>query len=259
MQPLLDLLTGGSDEVSLDRAALEVARIEHPNLDIAPFIAILDFYAAELSERLAGRAGGSGYVEAANQYLFAELGFKGNSANYYDPGNSCLNDVLTARTGIPITLAVVYLEVGRRLAQPVYGIGLPGHFLVQYRSAGFAAFIDVFHQGRLLTEEECFDLARQSTGAPLRRSAHAGARRQSRDRDSYASKFAGRVYAARRLWQGFTDAEPVGGGESAAGRRIQAARHGAPANGQSGRRAQRSGSLPAFGTRGRRPGGNREA
>jgi regulator of sirC expression with transglutaminase-like and TPR domain len=168
MQPLLDLLTGGSDEVTLDRAALEVARIEHHNLDIAPFIAILDSYAVELSERLAGRAGGSGYVEAANQYLFAELGFKGNSANYYDPGNSCLNDVLTARTGIPITLAVVYLEVGRRLAQPVYGIGLPGHFLVQYRSAGFAAFIDVFHQGRLLTEEECFDLARQSTGAPLR-------------------------------------------------------------------------------------------
>jgi regulator of sirC expression with transglutaminase-like and TPR domain len=167
MQPLLDLLTGRSEALNLDRAALELARIEHPGLDIEPFIGILDSYAVELSERLAGRLGGSDYVEAANRYLFGELGFTGNAENYYDPRNSCLNEVLTARTGIPIALAVVYLEIGRRLAQPVYGIGLPGHFLVQYRSAEFSAFIDVFHGGRLLTMAECFEMARLSTGAQL--------------------------------------------------------------------------------------------
>jgi regulator of sirC expression with transglutaminase-like and TPR domain len=167
MQPLLDLLTGRSEEPGLDRAALELARIEYPSLDIEPFIGILDSYAVELSERLAGRSGGSEYVDAANQFLFGELGFTGNADNYYDPRNSCLNEVLTARTGIPITLAVVYLEVGRRLAQPVYGIGLPGHFLVQYKDVGFAAYIDVFHGGRLLTTGECFELARQSAGVPL--------------------------------------------------------------------------------------------
>jgi regulator of sirC expression with transglutaminase-like and TPR domain len=167
MQPLLDLLTGRSAEHALDRAALELARIEYPSLDIEPFIGILDSYAVELSERLAGRSGGSDYVEVANQYLFGELGFTGNAAHYYDPRNSCLNDVLTARTGIPITLAVVYLEIGRRLARPVYGIGLPGHFLVQYRDADFAAYIDVFHGGRVLTTAECFELARQSAGIPL--------------------------------------------------------------------------------------------
>jgi regulator of sirC expression with transglutaminase-like and TPR domain len=167
MQPLMDLLTGRSEGPSLDRAALEIAHIEHPALDIEPFIGILDSYAVELSERLAGRSGGSEYVEAANQYLFGELGFTGNAAEYYDPRNSCLNEVLTARTGIPITLAVVYLEIGRRLAQPVYGIGLPGHFLVQYRDARFTAFIDVFDGGRLLTTAECFDLARQTAGVPL--------------------------------------------------------------------------------------------
>ena len=167
MQHLLDLLTGRGEEAGLDRAALEIARIEYPGLDIEPFIEILDSHAAELSERLAGRSGGPAYVAAANQYLFEELGFAGNTAHYYDPRNSCLNEVLTARTGIPITLAVVYLEIGRRLAQPVYGIGLPGHFLVQYRDAKYAAFIDVFHGGRLLAAEECFELARQTTGAPL--------------------------------------------------------------------------------------------
>jgi len=167
MQPLLDLLAGRSEEPSLDRAALALARIEYPGLDIEPFIGILDSYAVELSERLAGRCHGSDYIEAANQYLFGELGFTGNAAHYYDPRNSCLNDVLIARTGIPITLAVVYLEIGRRLAQPVYGIGLPGHFLVQYRDADFAAYIDVFHGGKLLTTPECFDLARQAAGVPL--------------------------------------------------------------------------------------------
>jgi regulator of sirC expression with transglutaminase-like and TPR domain len=168
MQRLLDLLTGRSEEPGLDRAALELARIEYPSLDPEPFVGILDSYARELSARLAGRAGGSGYVEVANQYLFDELGFTGNAGNYYDPRNSCLNEVLTARTGIPITLAVVYLEIGRRLAQPLYGIGLPGHFLVEYRDANFAAFIDVFHGGKLLTTAECFDLAREAAGVPLR-------------------------------------------------------------------------------------------
>lgn len=167
MQPLLDLLAARSEEPALDRAALELARIEYPSLAIEPFIGILDSYAVELSERLAGRSSGSDYVEVANQYLFGELGFTGNAANYYDPRNSCLNEVLTARTGIPISLAVVYLEIGRRLAQPVYGIGLPGHFLVQYRDADFAAFIDVFHGGQLLTIAECFDLARRSAGVQL--------------------------------------------------------------------------------------------
>jgi regulator of sirC expression with transglutaminase-like and TPR domain len=167
MQPLLDVLTGRSDEPGLDRVALEIARIEYPGLEIEPFVAILDSHAVELADRLAGRSGGPDYVEVANRYLFEELGFTGNATDYYDPRNSCLNEVLTARTGIPIALAVVYLEIGRRLAQPVYGIGLPGHFLVQYRDAEFSTFVDVFHGGRLLTPAECFDLARQSTGTPL--------------------------------------------------------------------------------------------
>src|SRR5579871_6903202 len=108
MRPLLDLLTGVSDELELDRAALELARIEYPGVDMEPFLGILDSYAVELSERLGSVFTGPGYVEAAHQYLFRELGFTGNRDNYYDPRNSCLNEVLTARTGIPIALAVLY-------------------------------------------------------------------------------------------------------------------------------------------------------
>jgi regulator of sirC expression with transglutaminase-like and TPR domain len=164
---LLELLAGRSDDLELDRAALTLARIEYPGLDIEPFIALLDSYAVELASRLGDCSDGSEYVEAANQYLFSELGFTGNLQNYYDPRHSCLNEVLTARTGIPIALAAVYLEIGRRLAKPVYGIGLPGHFLVQYRDAQFSAFIDVFNAGRLLTTADCFELAGRATGTEI--------------------------------------------------------------------------------------------
>jgi len=164
VERLLDLLAGRDDSLELDRAALELARIQYPDLDAERFLAILDSYAIELSGRLAGSPGGAGYVAAANQYLFGDLGFTGNAQNYYDPRNSCLNEVLATRTGIPITLAVVYLEVARRLARPVCGIGLPGHFLVEYRDADLSVYVDVFHSGRTLTPDQCYDLARQAAG-----------------------------------------------------------------------------------------------
>jgi len=167
MRALIDLLSDRDDGLEMDRAALELARIEYPNLEVDAFLRILDSYAGELSGRLAAGADGRAYVQTANTYLFEELGFKGNSANYYDPRNSCLNDVIVERTGIPITLAVVYLEVARRLGKPVFGIGLPGHFLAQYRDSDYSIYIDVFNGGRLLTAAQCFEVARQVTGAEV--------------------------------------------------------------------------------------------
>ena len=95
------------------------------------------------------------FVRIANEYLFEELGFRGNDTDYYDPGNSCLDVVLDRRTGIPITLSVVYIEVARRLAGPFSGIGLPGHFVVQYSDSEYSTYIDPFHAGKLLTEDDC--------------------------------------------------------------------------------------------------------
>jgi regulator of sirC expression with transglutaminase-like and TPR domain len=153
MRELSDLLAGRATGIELDEAALLLARIEYPDLVIEPFLRILDSYAAELD----GRSGN--FVVAANQYLFDELGFTGNSEDYYNPANSCLNEVLASKTGIPITLSVVYLEIARRLAQPVFGIGLPGHFIVQYDDGTFSTYIDVFHYGQLLDAEGCAELA----------------------------------------------------------------------------------------------------
>jgi regulator of sirC expression with transglutaminase-like and TPR domain len=161
---LVELLSGRSERVPLDRAALELAALDCPGLDPAPYLAVLDGFAAELAGRIAPRAGGMDFVLAANDYLFHEQRFAGNTADYYDPGNSMLNAVLERRTGLPITLALIYIEVARRLRRPVYGIGLPGHFLVQYNDGLFATFIDPFHAGRLLAAPDCFALARETAG-----------------------------------------------------------------------------------------------
>ena len=164
MSELADLLTGRDESVTLDRAALELARIEFPDLDPSPFLEILDSHAAELSDRLSDSSDGDEFIIEANRYLFEELGFSGNVTDYYDPLNSCLNEVIARRTGIPITLCVVYMEIARRLGRRVHGIGLPGHFIVQYDDGRFSAFLDVFHSGKPMTPDQCWEIARQFTG-----------------------------------------------------------------------------------------------
>ena len=154
-----------SPEARLDLAALELATIETPDLDPQPYLAILDRIASGIASCLPAPAAGREFVAAANQYLFDELGFRGNEIDYNDPRNSCLNDVLDRRTGLPITLSVVYIEVARRLGQPVSGIGLPGHFIVEFNDGEFATYIDPFHAGKLLTRDDCRQLARERTGS----------------------------------------------------------------------------------------------
>jgi regulator of sirC expression with transglutaminase-like and TPR domain len=152
-------------ESRLDVAALEIASIETPNLDPEPFLRILDRIASGIASLLPSSADGRDYVRVANGYLFDDLGFRGNETDYNDPRNSCLNHVLDRRTGIPIALSVVYIEVARRLGQPVAGIGLPGHFIVQYDDGEFATYIDPFHSGKLLTVQDCRQMARERTGS----------------------------------------------------------------------------------------------
>jgi len=152
-------------EARLDVAALEIASIETPELDPQPCLATLDRLASEIASRLPNGVSGREFVAAANRYFFEELGFHGNEMDYNDPRNNCLNYVLDRRTGIPIALSVVYIEVARRLGQPVSGIGLPGHFIVEYNDGKFTAYIDPFHSGRLLSMDDCRKLARERTGS----------------------------------------------------------------------------------------------
>src|ERR1700719_3680529 len=116
-QSLRDLLGRRPSRIEIDRAALEIARIEYPDLDAGACIGQLDAWALGVAERAHDLSDGPGFIEAANRYLFVELGFRGNEADYYNPANCCLNRVIETRLGIPITLSIIYMEIARRLAK----------------------------------------------------------------------------------------------------------------------------------------------
>ena len=167
MNELRELLRNGSEAVPLDLAALQIATVEYPDLVPEPWLVLLDSHAAEFRQRVDKRTPGAEFIGALNEYMFDELGFGGNSESYYDPANSCLNEVLLRRSGIPISLSIVYMEVARRAGRTVEGVGLPGHFIVHYSDRECEAWIDPFHAGQVLSPDECFELAREATGMSL--------------------------------------------------------------------------------------------
>jgi regulator of sirC expression with transglutaminase-like and TPR domain len=152
-------------------AALTIARVEYPSLDAATYLDELSRMGQEAAERIS-RAGGDrlAAVKVLNEYLYDEQGFVGNRDRYDDPRNSYLNEVLERRTGLPITLAVVYLEVARRAGLRVAGVNFPGHFLLRApdgpprQEGSDFVIIDPFHGGALLSEIDCRELLRQHVG-----------------------------------------------------------------------------------------------
>ncbi|HEY5162480.1 MAG TPA: transglutaminase-like domain-containing protein [Terriglobales bacterium] len=150
------LLEADDDHILLAEAALTIARIEYPGLAFAPYLATLNDLAARVQSRVPHVAETRDVIAALNTVLFDEEGFSGNCDDYYDPRNSFLNDVLERKTGIPITLALVYLEVARRVGFPLFGVGMPGHFLLKhYDQDGRETFIDAFNSGRIMTADDC--------------------------------------------------------------------------------------------------------
>jgi regulator of sirC expression with transglutaminase-like and TPR domain len=141
--------------IDLAHAALLVAAEEKPGLDVEHYRAHLYELGVTARERIAARDSDSIAVVALNKFIFEELGFAGNQSEYYDPRNSLLSEVLERRTGIPITLSMVYMEIGRRAGLHVEGIGLPGHFIV--RAGGErseSALVDPFN-AKIIDVEDC--------------------------------------------------------------------------------------------------------
>lgn len=162
---LIDLIQGDETALELDEAALELARVEAPALDATGALATIEAWAAEIGRRLPPSAGGAQFLSVLHTFLFDELGFQGDKETYYAPANSCLDQVLARRKGLPITLAVLYIELARRLLRPVYGISLPAHFVCLYNDGLVKVFVDVFDRGRLMTEDDALALIEGVTGA----------------------------------------------------------------------------------------------
>jgi regulator of sirC expression with transglutaminase-like and TPR domain len=142
----------------LDRAAFLIAAEDeaYRNLSLEKCLSQLDELAAEARSFM--DVSQSGATEAFNYFLFELKMFAGNQLDYYDPRNSFLNQVIERRVGIPISLSVIYMEVGRRAGLDVEGIGLPGHFIVRVRESGRREemLVDPFH-GAILSREDCQD------------------------------------------------------------------------------------------------------
>ncbi|HEV7553227.1 MAG TPA: transglutaminase-like domain-containing protein [Candidatus Angelobacter sp.] len=144
------------ERVDLLRAALTFARVEDPQLDIERYVRHVDQLGVRVAEKIHDPDDPPQIIAALNGVLFQEEMFRGNTVDYYNPRNSFLHDVLDRRLGIPITLALVYMEVARRVRFQLFGVGMPGHFLLKhYDVDGHSILIDAFERGSIVTEEDC--------------------------------------------------------------------------------------------------------
>jgi regulator of sirC expression with transglutaminase-like and TPR domain len=149
-----EIVAGPEEEIGLAEAALLIAAPEYPGLDIPAYLARLAEMAATLKRRLREDISPTEMLIALNRYLFDELGFGGNTGDYYDPRNSFLNEVLDRRLGIPITLALVHIEIGRRIGLALHGVSFPGNFLVKCIMRNGAVVLDPYARGASLSLED---------------------------------------------------------------------------------------------------------
>ena len=153
---------------ALAEAALLIAAEEYPALDVAAWLARLDALGARARERVPPRGDADQTAAALTRLLVEDYGLRGNDADYYDPRNSFLNEVLERRLGIPLTLSLVYMEVGARAGVAVRGVGLPGHFVVRLERGETVRHLDPYNGGRPLDEADCRRLVERLGGGRLR-------------------------------------------------------------------------------------------
>lgn len=151
-----------SADVDLAAVALHLAADEYPDLDVSAYLDRL----TDLADRARSHLGGGleECVKGLCRFLFDEEGFAGNTDHYYDPRNSYLNEVMDRRIGIPITLSVLAMAVGRQVELNIVGVGLPGHFIAKAVRDGEEVLFDPFHGGDILTPDGCEELVTAVTG-----------------------------------------------------------------------------------------------
>jgi regulator of sirC expression with transglutaminase-like and TPR domain len=147
LEPFAELLGGDDGRIDLARACLMIAQDAYPQLDLERYLGEIERMALRLRGRLPQDLGAEERVVALNQFLFEDLGYWGNAEDYYDPRNSYLNEVIDRKTGIPLTLSILYMEIGRRIGLPLQGVSFPGHFLVRMRLRAGMLVLDPFSGG----------------------------------------------------------------------------------------------------------------
>lgn len=171
---LTGMISGAEGEIPLTEAALLVASHRQPDLNVGHYLDVINGYGENLSARIGTESGPAEKVAALNHYLFDELGFAPNEQDYYDPRNSLLNEVMDRRTGIPITLSLIYMAVGSRLGLTLKGVCYPGHFLVKCRLPEGMIVLDPFFRGQSLAITDLQRMLRETRGGEVSRAIVAG-------------------------------------------------------------------------------------
>ena len=171
IEQLSETVDVDDNTIDMFRAALQIASLDNLELDYEASLADLERLSSSIKVRLPQKADDVTCIRMLDKVLFEELGFHGSRGDYYNRSNSYVNEVLDDREGIPITLAVLYIELAKRLGVQVHGIGFPGHFLVRFDSAeGDPEWIDVFERGKRLTYENLVERLSEQTGELLNES-----------------------------------------------------------------------------------------
>jgi len=153
--------------LDLARAALLVAAESDARVDVDSQIHTLESWAAELSARLEPGWNNLQKLARLRSFVFEDLGFRGDSKDYFSPSNSLLNQVMERRLGVPLTLSIIFMELGWRVGIPFEGVGFPGHFLVRLPGEPRDLVLDPFNHGRTMHEEDCRRLLDEVTGGRL--------------------------------------------------------------------------------------------
>ena len=163
-------------DINLARAALYVAAEQEPDLDVVAYLGHIALLSNAARKMLPGRHSVYDAIHTINELMYKVEGFKGNRENYYDPKNCLLNYVIDDKRGIPITLAIIYSEIARRLGHNLRGVGMPGHYLLAAGRGASEVFIDPFNNGGLLSRKECLGLALRGNRVPKGRLAALASR-----------------------------------------------------------------------------------
>jgi regulator of sirC expression with transglutaminase-like and TPR domain len=168
LKELTRAIAGKEENIDLVHAALLIARLDNDELDVESYRTEIERMAKKVQTKLDKDAGEKEKLAALNKFLFEERGFHGSRTDYYHKSNSYLSEVIDDREGLPITLSLLYMELGGRLGLKIEGVGLPGHFVVRHRPAkGEPQLIDVFDRGAFMTREEASKKVEAITGEPL--------------------------------------------------------------------------------------------
>lgn len=152
------LANSATNPMDLEEGMILIMEFGYPDVKREDVCGILDQMANELMGRIFPQDPPNEVVQKLSHFLFVEKGFSGNRNNYYKSDNSYLNKVLETKAGLPITLSAICILLGKRLGRPIAGIGLPGHYIVQYSSVEGPIYFDPFHKGRIITRAECKEL-----------------------------------------------------------------------------------------------------